>query len=104
MDLLINKHRGRRSEIRGGEAYQTALTGDGPLLSLGDPERPRPEETPSPAHGLIAEGNALVHCQRCGTDHLRCAVWTLSTHPTSQGVVTYFRCPSGHADFYMTRR
>ena len=103
MDLLINKRRARRSDTRSDRADQRVLTGDGPLPPLGDPESPRPEEAPSPADGLIDEGSVLVHCQRCGNDHLASAVWTLSTHPTSQGVVTYFRCPAGHADFYTTR-
>ena len=104
MDVLISKRRARRSDIRGGEADQRALTGDGPLPTLGDPGRPRPEEAPSGPDGTIEEANAVVACRRCGAAHRRSAVWTLSTHPTSQGVVTYFRCPSGHADFYTTRR
>jgi hypothetical protein len=104
MYLLIKKRRARRSDICGARADQRVLTGDGPLPTVGDHEKPRPEEAPSPAEGLIDEGHALVHCQRCGTDHLASAVWTLSTHPTTQGVVTYFRCPAGHADFHTTRR
>ena len=104
MDLVINKRRARRSDVRRDWADRRILTGDGPQPTLGDPERPRLEEARSPVDGLIYGGNALVHCQRCGNDHLASAVWTLSTHPTSEGVVTYFRCPAGHADFYTTRR
>jgi hypothetical protein len=104
MHLLINKRRGRRSDVRRGRADQRGLTGDGSLPTLGDLERPRNGEAASPADGLIDEANALVYCQRCGNDHLASSAGTLSTHPTSQGVVTYFRCPAGHADFYTTRR
>lgn len=104
MDLLINKRRARRSDIRGVRTSQGALKGDGQRPTLGDPERPRPEEALSSADGLTDEGHALVRCQRCGTDHLASAVWTLSTHATSQGVVAYFRCRAGHTGFYTTRR
>lgn len=104
MDSLINRRRARRSDIRAIRADQGVLKGDGQRPALGDPKRSRPEEALSSADGLINEGHALVHCQRCGTDHLAPAVWRLSTHPTSQGVVTYFRCRAGHTGFYTTRR
>lgn len=68
------------------------------------PSRARPDDVPSPAEGLTQEGQAMVHCRRCGTEHLVSAVRTLSTHTTSEGVVIYFRCPAGCADFYTTTR
>ena len=104
MNLLINKRHARQSDTSVVRPDQGALRGVGPLPILGDHERPRHREATSPADGLIAEGQALVHCQRCGGDHPASAVRTLSTHPTSEGVVTYFRCPAGHADFYTTGR
>ena len=61
------------------------------------------EELPSPAERLTDEMPALVHCRRCWADHPLPAVQTLSAHRSSEGVVTYFRCPTGHADFFTTR-
>ena len=104
MNLLINKRLTRQSDTSRCRAHQGALISDGPLPILGDREQPRLRGAPPPAGGLIDEDQVLVHCQRCDADHPASAVWTLSTHPTSQGVVTYFRCPAGHADFYTTGR
>ena len=51
---------------------------------------------------LTDERERSAHCRRCCADHPVSAVRRLSTHRTSAGVVTYFRCPSGHADFFTT--
>ena len=53
--------------------------------------------TASEANGL--HGSERVYCRQCGTWVAVSATRELSTHPTSRGPVTYFRCSSGHADF-----
>jgi len=45
-------------------------------------------------------GTELVYCRQCATWVVVSATRELSTHPTSGGLVTYFRCTAGHADFY----
>lgn len=47
-------------------------------------------------------GTGLVYCRQCETWIAVFATRELSTHPTSGGIVTYFRCTAGHADFYRT--
>ncbi len=44
----------------------------------------------------------LVYCRQCVTWVAVSATRHLSTHPTSGGIVTYFRCSAGHAGFYRT--
>lgn len=96
MSLLTSKRRARRSDISGVRADQGALNGDGPLPILGDPD-PRtsealvPEEVPRPPY-----------CRQC--DACVPVAATLSTHPTSGGLVTYFRCEEGHANVYFSGR
>ncbi len=38
-------------------------------------------------------------CRRCGSYYELSSTTTLSVHWTSSAIVTYFRCPLGHADF-----
>ncbi len=47
-------------------------------------------------------GRELRYCRQCAAWVAVSATRELSTHPTSQGLVTYFRCSSGHADFNRT--
>lgn len=56
--------------------------------------------TASEATGL--HGSELVYCRQCAAWVAVSATQELSTHPTSRGLVTYFRCSSGHADFNRT--
>ena len=56
--------------------------------------------TASQATGL--HGTELVYCRQCATWVPVSAIRELSTHPTSGGIVTYFRCTAGHADLYRT--
>lgn len=44
-----------------------------------------------------------VYCRQCDADIPLSATRTLSMHRTSGGVVAYFRCRAGHADFYVKR-
>lgn len=44
----------------------------------------------------------LVHCRQCAAWISLSTTRSLSTHRTSEGLVTYFRCPAGHADFSQT--
>ena len=44
----------------------------------------------------------LVHCRQCAAWVCLSSTRTLSSHRTSGGIVTYFRCTGGHADFYET--
>ena len=46
------------------------------------------------------QGTELVYCRHCATWVAVSATRELSRHPTSGGLVTYFRCTAGHADFY----
>jgi hypothetical protein len=46
-------------------------------------------------------GTASAHCRHCNADWPLPLTRTLSRHPTSGGVVTYFRCPARHTDFYI---
>ena len=62
--------------------------------------REQPGSTASEANGL--HGSERVYCRQCGTWVAVSATRELSTHPTSGGPVTYFRCSSGHADFDRT--
>ena len=53
------------------------------------------------ASQLEQQAPAVAFCRRCH-EHYGLAVTTiLSIHFTSGGVLTYFRCPLGHPDFYM---
>ena len=56
--------------------------------------------TASEAIGL--HGTELLYCRQCAAWVAVSATRELSTHPTSGGLVTYFRCSSGHADFNRT--
>lgn len=56
--------------------------------------------TASQATGL--HGTEVVYCRQCATRVPVSATRELSTHPTSGGLVTYFRCTAGHADLYRT--
>ena len=47
-------------------------------------------------------GSPFVHCRQCAGWIFLPSTHTLSTHRTSGGLVTYFRCPAGHADFCRT--
>lgn len=96
MDLLINKRRARRSDICGGRVDEGVLKGDGPQPTLDAPES-RTSEALSP------EEVPFVYCRGCDTCVPLAATRMLSTHPTSGGLVTYFRCEEGHADFYLDR-
>ncbi len=60
----------------------------------------QPRSTASEANGL--HGREVVYCRQCATWVAVSAIRELSTHPTSGGLVTYFRCTAGHADFYRT--
>ena len=40
-------------------------------------------------------------CRRCHEHYCLAVTTILSIHVTSGGVLTYFRCPIGHLDFYM---
>ncbi len=62
--------------------------------------REQPRSTAAEATGL--HGSDLVYCRQCATWVAVSATRELSTHPTSRGVVTYFRCSSGHVDFKRT--
>ncbi len=42
----------------------------------------------------------LTYCWQCDACIAVSATATLSTHPTSAGVVVYFRCTAGHCGFY----
>ena len=44
----------------------------------------------------------LVYCRQCAAWVAVSATRHLSTHPTSGGIVTYFRCSADHAGFYRT--
>ena len=44
----------------------------------------------------------VVYCRQCATWVAVSSTRELSTHLTSGGVVTYFRCTAGHADLYRT--
>ncbi len=91
---LINKRRARRSDTSGVRADQGVLKGDGPLPALGDPES-------GAAQALLPEEVPSAHCRQCDTCVPLSAARTLSTHPTSGGLVTYFRCEEGHAVLYV---
>ncbi len=39
-------------------------------------------------------------CRPCDSYYALSAVTILSAHSTSTGVVTYFRCPAGHPNFF----
>ncbi len=43
-------------------------------------------------------------CRPCDSYYALSAVTILSAHPTSTGLVTYFRCPVGHPDFFWTTK
>ena len=95
-------HGGLRSDGRGrGPLAVTSVS-----ARLNPPYVPPPasQELPSPAERPTDESQALVHCRGCWADHPLSTVQTLSAHRSSAGVVTYFRCPTGHADFFTTRR
>ena len=62
--------------------------------------REQPVSIASEATAL--HGRELVYCRQCATWVAVSATRELSTHPTSSGPVTYFRCSSGHADFDRT--
>jgi hypothetical protein len=47
-------------------------------------------------------GPPLVHCRQCAAWVALSTTRTLSTHRTSGGLVSYFRCPAGHVDFCQT--
>ena len=84
MDLLINKRRARRSDSRGVRVDEGVLNAPESIIS----------------EVLLPDGIPSVYCRRCDTGIPLPATRTLSRHPTSGGLVTYFRCEEGHADFY----
>ena len=94
MDLLINKRRARRSDISGVRADEVVPKGDGSLPKLGDPE-------PKTSEALLPDEVPAAYCRQCDTWLPLAAVRRLSTHTTSGGLVTYFRCEEGHANFYV---
>ncbi len=61
----------------------------------------RQQRTTSSEAGDV-HGPPLVHCRRCAAWVALPSTRTLSTHRTSGGLVTYFRCPAGHVGFYQT--
>lgn len=81
---------------RTGEAVGLLRNKPGAVRSSREP----PRSVASEATGL--HGSELVYCRQCATWVAVSATRELSTHPTSRGVVTYFRCSSGHADFNRT--
>ena len=93
MDLLINKRRARRSDSRGVRVDEGVLNGEDAQPTLDAPES-RTSEV------LLPDGIPSVYCRRCDTGIPLPATRTLSRHPTSGGLITYFRCEEGHADFY----
>ena len=54
------------------------------------------------SEAVDVHGMSLVYCRQCAAWADLSATRSLSTHPTSGGLVPYFRCPAGHADFYQT--
>jgi hypothetical protein len=53
------------------------------------------------AFQLAQRAPAEAFCRRCHEHYCLAVTTTLSIHFTSGGVLTYFRCPLGHLDFYM---
>lgn len=49
--------------------------------------------------GDSSQDGVTAYCRRCQTHWPVRAALLLSAHPTSAGVVTYFRCPDGHVNF-----
>ena len=56
---------------------------------------------PSSGHSSGPETVSSPYCRHCQAPFPLSATHTLSTHSTSEGVVTYFRCPIGHAGFFV---
>ncbi len=73
-----------------------------PVTASYSSNREEPGSTASEATCL--HGSELVYCRQCATWVAVSATRELSTHPTAGGLVTYFRCSAGHADFYTVRR
>ncbi len=94
MDLLINKRRARRSDISGVRADEVPPKGDGSLPNLGDRESKTSE-------ALLPDEVPAAYCRQCDTWLPLAAVRRLSTHTTSGGLVTYFRCEEGHPNFHV---
>lgn len=69
-------------------------------LAAAHSDREQAGSTASEATGL--HGTELLYCRQCAAWVAVSATRELSTHPTSRGLVTYFRCSSGHADFNRT--
>ena len=94
MDSLINRRRTRRSDISSVRADEVVHKGDGSVPNLGDPESKTSE-------ALLPDDAPAAYCRQCDTWLPLAAVRRLSTHTTSGGLVTYFRCEEGHANFYV---
>ena len=45
-------------------------------------------------------GLQVVYCRQCEAWFGLSSIRTLSTHRTSEGLITYFRCTTGHAGYY----
>ncbi len=84
---------GRQVRSRGAGSQSAAWAGT-PYRGAGKPGLDRPE-TPT------AEVVSSAYCRHCLAYCPLSAIRTLSAHSTSEGLVTYFRCPLGHADFYV---
>lgn len=42
----------------------------------------------------------VVYCRQCAAWFGLSSIRPLSTHRTSEGIITYFRCTAGHAGYY----
>lgn len=72
----------------------------GLLPTMSDAVRTSPRHHgPTPSEPADVHGPPLVHCRQCGAWIAMSSTRTLSTHQTSGGLVTYYRCPAGHPDF-----
>lgn len=75
----------------------------GLLPTMSDATRPSAQQHGSTtSRAPDVHGPPLVHCRRCDAWIVLSSTRTVSTHRTSEGLVTYFRCPAAHADFYQT--
>ena len=62
----------------------------------------REQPGPTASEATELHGTEGVYCRQCAAWVAVSATRELSRHPTSGGIVTYFRCTAGHAGLYRT--